>query len=416
MLYQSRVINRFFPNASCAYNSSDPGTAKTGDRPDRQFIYTDKNAAMADLSKQKRGTQKVQETTLGNLKQAVQARCAGAMSCQEQKDFEAMLSSGGLIDKSNNTKLYLISSGLKRYKELDEITLGSIASLDRMDQLFTPNYGGDNRLAEGFLQLVDQKMGLDQTSYDAVLEIHNDLKTTREAIESTITSKYNLTTGKKPDFADPKQVLERVSQILKDRTLETNTSAKEIVKMIKKASKLKKDETGKYIDESNLLGRIATKINKFDLINKYQKLLTSTDAKKRKACEDYLIKQTLISGSTIDDNMYQTIIADDGSTSVIRHNEIFDLLLEARKAGNLKIEVTGTGAKFLFAGMYLDLNIGTNKNSIGLTSKIKKQVISQLNQTPDINSIPMTENIEKELMLFKEFFKIQNQLFKLVNK
>ena len=114
--------------------------------------------------------------------------------------------------------------------------------------------------------------------------------------------------------------------------------------------------------------------------------------------------------------MYQTIIADDGSTSVIRHNEIFDLLLEARKAGNLKIEVTGTGARFLFAGMYLDLNIGTNKNSIALTSKIKKQVISQLNQTPDINSIPMTENVEKELMLFKEFFKIQNQLFKLVNK
>ncbi len=94
----------------------------------------------------------------------------------------------------------------------------------------------------------------------------------------------------------------------------------------------------------------------------------------------------------------------------------YGILLEARKAGNLKIEVTGTGAKFLFAGMYLDLNIGTNKNSIGLTSKIKKQVISQLNQTPDINSIPMTENIEKELMLFKEFFKIQNQLFKLVNK
>ena len=418
MAYQKRVIQTFFPNAKCAYNSSDPGTAKTGDRPDRQFIYTDINAAKQDLIKQNFNDSGLQETTLGKLRQAVDARCKGKTPCQEKSDFEAMLSSGGLVDKPNNTRLYLISCGMKRYKELDAITLGTVASLNRMSELLTENYGGDNRLAEGFLDFVQQKLELDPVSTKELQKLHEDLEEVRRIIQSTILSKYQLDTGKKPDFSDPVQVLNRLEKIIKDKSLKTNEAAKEIVKLIKKASKLKKDENGEYIDKANVLGRVVGKITKYNLINTYKNLLNSKNPKEKKACEDYLVKQLLLCGATLDNNMYQTIIGDDGSTSVIRHNEIFDMLLEAKKAGNLKIEISGIGVTYSFGSNKVQLNMGTKQDTIGFGVKLKKSAILKLNRAKNLSSgLQQTnENIQKELALFKQFFKLQNEMVKLINK
>lgn len=418
LFYQRKIINDFFPNAVCAFNSAEAGPPKTGERPDRQFIYTSKQLAIQDfLQRNPTSTPEevqLEEVTLRQLRQVIKARCGGDTDCKSQKDFDAMLRSGGLYEAGDSTKVFFISAGLKRYSELDHITLGTVASTNRMDDFFNPNYAGDHQLSEGFLDLVDQRLELDSTSNQSMLAYHEDLRKERKTIESTITSKYTVDSGKKPDLADPIQVIRRVSNIIGEKTLKTNEYASEILNLAEKATKLKKDSEGNIIDKTSIIPRLSHKIVKFKLINKLQNSLSSMNLKDKKACEDYLLRQLLITGSTKDSNMYQTIIPDNGKSSVIRHNEIFDTILTSRKKGKLKIEVTGSGARFIDteSNLFIDLNMNTSgKDGISFKAKLNKNTIEKLNKIQ-----PTQVSEQEQLELFKEFFKIQEKILKSINQ
>jgi len=412
--YQRQMINEFFPNAICSLNTASEGTAQTGERSDRKLIYTDRKLAIQDfLRKNKNSSEEqvpLEELTIGQIKQLIEEKCGGEQICSYRDQLNLMLEAGGLKDKSDRTKLFLISVGIKRYGVLHDITLGTIDSTDRMHEIFNQTNPRDLRLAEGFVESVFTKLNLDEKSKQDMFEFEQKIQRGLDSIELMINSNYTLTNGEKPDFSDPIQICKRLNDILKTNSRKDDQKFEPIIDLFQKAEKLKKDESGKLIDKTKVIPRIIAKTQKLLILKELQNSLNKNEPKVR----NMLLAQLFLTGSTNDDDMFQSMTDDNGATKVIKHNEIFNVILEAEKTKNLDIELTDSGARFSVKNkpdIYLDLKIDTSK---GYAVKIPKKSINNFNVATSSNLSESNNQIKSDLL--EEVFMLQEKIINFINQ
>jgi uncharacterized membrane protein len=112
--------------------------------------------------------------------------------------------------------------------------------------------------------------------------------------------------------------------------------------------------------------------------------------------------------------MFQSMTDDNGATKVIKHNEIFNVILEAEKTKNLDIELTDSGARFSVKNnpdIYLDLKIDTSK---GYAVKIPKKSINNFNVATSSNLSESNNQIKSDLL--EEVFMLQEKIINFINQ
>ena len=411
--YQRKMIDEFFPNSICALNTASEGTAQTGERSDRKFIYSDRKLAIQDFLRTNTNLTEdqisLEEATLGQIIQLIEQKCAGKATCTYRDQLNLMLEAGGLKDKSSKTKLFLISVGLKRYGVLDKIGLGSIDSISRMNEIFTQTNPNDTRLAEGFVDSVFNKLSLDKKSKQEMLDYQQKLQKELDKVQTLISSNYTIANGDKPDFSNPIEVCKRLNDILKTNSRKDDSKFTNIIKLFNEAEKLKKDKDGNIIDKTGIIPKITGKIQKMIILKRIQDSLEKNDPKVR----NMLLAQLLLTGSTKDENMYQSMTDDSGSTKVIRHNEIFNVLLQAEKSKNLKIIATDSSVRFSLinnSDIFIDLKIDITN---GYEAKLPKTSIDAFNISKS-NLDESVYQIQEDLL--EEVFILQEKIIKFMNQ
>ena len=413
LLHQRKMVDEFFPNSICALNTASEGAAQTGERSDRKFIYTDRKLAVQDFLRKNTSLTEdqisLEEVTLGQIIQLIDQKCTGKAACTYRDQFNLMLEAGGLKGKSNKTKLFLVAVGLKRYGVLDKVTLGSIDSFNRMDDIFTQNNSTDTRLAEGFVDSTFDKLDMDEKSKQEMLGYQQKLQKELNNIQTLISSNYTIANDDKPDFSNSIEVCKRLNDILKTNSKKNDKRFKTIIKLFNRAEKLKKDDKGVLIDKSKVIPRLVKKIQKMIIIKRAQDSLEKNDPRVR----GMLLAQLLLTGSTKDENMYQSMTDDSGSTKVIKHNEIFNTVLQAEKSKNLKIIATDAGVRFSLinnSNIFIDLKIDTTN---GYIAKLPKTSIDALNLAKP-NLSESVYQIQEDLL--QEVFVLQEKIIKFMNQ
>lgn len=406
-----KVISAYYPNSIGAYNSGE-GELKTGDRSDRDFIYSDAQSALKDLNAIKamdpKADIKINKVSIKQLKK-------NAKKDAQKKQLDIMLKSAGLDSASDKTELFIISSGFKRYETISKgTTAGTVYSLERSLTMMTGQYVNllsDGRLAEGHIERIDSVQGLSPQEKQQVdsyaeecLKTVNDLTSYARGKVTTVNSKgQQLET---PDWAKPENLFTRLGSEFKKLTSYGQERLTDTFKSLETSFK-KKD-----VSVESKLKETSARISKELLLSKYSKDLTGKDPQKVKTAQSFLLKQAMIIGANVSE-INQSAIDSNGDVVTWRHNAPFEHLEQARKDGKLKVEIVEGIVRFGVEGEP-DIQVDTSMYLKSEDNRLAMKTTVSL-KTMKRFSYKRPQVTKEATEIMKKYLELQQKLLEVFN-
>jgi hypothetical protein len=329
----SDLIGSVFPNSIGSFNSGE-GELKSGGRSDRLFIYKDKESATRDILKN-RSNLDIIPISIRDLKKL-------AIKDVQKKQLDIMLKSFELDEKDNKI-VYVVGSGFKRLStDSKGIDAGTVYSLSRLFKFMKDSIqsASDAKLEEGFLDKVDSILGLDAKEKINSMEFIKKLSEDFENYYSLLSGNVKIQNDKKqeiqtPDYARVSNLVDSIEKIFKDLTTsdQRKTRFGELI-----------ENKDTYInsEDPEVLKSFSLKLSRELILAKLENHLAGEN---RETALNTLLKMATITGGNKDE-ISQVLIQDKGQSSFFRHNQVFEILSDARKSKTLNISIEGGIIKF----------------------------------------------------------------------
>lgn len=402
----SDLVGSVFPNSIGSFNSGE-GEQKSGGRSDRLFIYTDKESATKDISKNKSNID-ITPISIRDLKKL-------AVKDVQKNQLEIMLKSFGLNGKDSKV-VYVVGSGFKRLStDSKGIDAGTVYSMSRLFKFMKDpvQSAADAKLEEGFLDKVDSILGLDTKEKIDSMEFIKKLSEDFENSYSLLSGNVKTQNDKKqevqtPDYAKVSKIVDSIDKLFKDLT----TSDQRKTRF---GELLENKDTYINSDDPEILKSFALKLSRELLLAKIESELAG---KNKQAAIDTVLKMATITGGNKDE-ISQILIQDKGQSSFFRHNQVFEILSDARKSKTLNVSVEGGIIKISDSrnpNIRVNLALEVQKGArIMPIATIPGNTIRELRVTniQESSSGEISEILNLDIL--KEYFILQKKIMKLIN-